>query len=215
MADDTPDGEQSRQDDATSADRANETIYAKAWAGQAGRLDPNSEEPGGSTSWSAAMRRAGEVLMPRASRRPRWSLLVPLIAALAGLLFTTTARTAAGTNLRDDRRPEISRLIGERKVQVEDEGNRAAALRAAIDSSTRTEAGSDGRVAAQQQRADGVKQAAGFAPDGPGVRTGKQRDKRDRSRHTDQGRKQHRQDQAPAQHGALGVTGPWPCAAKL
>jgi uncharacterized protein YlxW (UPF0749 family) len=171
VADDTSEGEQSRQDDATSADRANETIYAKARAGQAGRLDPNSEEPGGSTSWSAAMRRAGEVLMPRASRRPRWSLLVPLIAALAGLLFTTTARTAAGTNLRDDRRPEISRLIGERKVQVEDEANRAAALRAEIDSSTRTEAGSDGRVAAQQQRADGVKQAAGFAAvHGPGLR---------------------------------------------
>ena len=45
-----------------------------------------------------------------------------LIAALAGLLFTTTARTAAGTNLRDDRRPELTRLIGERQGQVEERG---------------------------------------------------------------------------------------------
>lgn len=117
------------------------------------------------------MRRAGGVLLPRARRRRRWSLLVPVIAALAGLLFTTTAHTAAGTNLRDDRRPELSRLIGERKVQVEDEANRAAALRAEIDDTTRTEAGSDGRVAEQQQRADASKQAAGFtALHGPGLR---------------------------------------------
>ncbi|MDT5028529.1 MAG: hypothetical protein QOE61_4955 [Micromonosporaceae bacterium] len=171
MADDTPEGKQSRQDDPTSTDQAKDAVYAKAEPGQTRRLDPNGEEAGGSTSWRAAMRRAREVLMPRASRRPRWSLLVPLIAALAGLLFTTTARTAAGTNLRDDRRPEISRLISERKVQVEDEANRAAALRAEIDNSTRTQAGSDDRVAAQQQRADGAKQAAGFAAvHGPGLR---------------------------------------------
>ena len=91
-----------------------------------------SGEAGESASWRAVLRRAGGVLGPRARRRRRWSLLVPVIAALAGLLFTTTARTAAGTNLRDDRRPELSRLIGERKVQVEDEANRAAALRAEI-----------------------------------------------------------------------------------
>lgn len=108
--------------------------------------------------------------MPRRRRR-RWSLLVPVIAALAGLLFTTTARTAAGTNLRDDRRPELTRLIGERKAQVEDEAIRAAALRAQIEASTRTEAGSDGRVAEQQERADASKQAAGLtALHGPGLR---------------------------------------------
>jgi uncharacterized protein YlxW (UPF0749 family) len=128
------------------------------------------EEQGASTSWGAALRRAGAVLVPR-TRRRRWSLLVPVIAALAGLLFTTTAHTAAGTNLRDDRRPELTRLIGERKVQVEDEANRAAALRAQIDDTTRTEAGSDNRVAQQQARADASKQDSGFAAvRGPGLR---------------------------------------------
>jgi uncharacterized protein YlxW (UPF0749 family) len=144
---------------------------AHSGATPARQLDANSEEAGGSVSWGAAIRRAGGVLIPRTRRRRRWSLLVPVIAALAGLLFTTTAHTAAGTNLRDDRRPELTRLIGERKVQVEDEANRAFALRAEIDSVTATEAGSDGRVAEQQQRADATKQSAGFsAAHGPGVR---------------------------------------------
>ena len=43
--------------------------------------------------------------LPRDKVPRRWAVLVPVIAALAGLLFTTTARTAAGTTLRDDRRP--------------------------------------------------------------------------------------------------------------
>jgi uncharacterized protein YlxW (UPF0749 family) len=98
-------------------------------------------------------------------------VLVPLIAALAGLLFTTSARTAAGTNLRDDRRPELTRVIGERRVQVADEANRAAALRADIDATTKAQAGSDGRVAQQQSRADQTKPEAGFtAVTGPGLK---------------------------------------------
>lgn len=98
-------------------------------------------------------------------------MLVPLIAALAGLLFTTSARTAAGTTLRDDRRPELTRVIGERKAEVEDEANRAAALRTDIDATTKAQAGSDGRIADQQARADQQKPEAGFtAVHGPGLR---------------------------------------------
>jgi len=63
----------------------------------------------------------------------RWSWLVPAIAALAGLLFTTSARTAAGTNLRDDRRPELTRLIAERRVNLDRDEATAARLRAQID----------------------------------------------------------------------------------
>jgi len=103
-------------------------------------------------------------------RNRRWSVLVPVIAALAGLLFTTTARTAAGTALRDDRRPELTRVIGERKAQVADENTRAADLQREIDSTTAAEAGSDARIAEQQQRADATRTAAGMtALHGPGV----------------------------------------------
>jgi len=98
-------------------------------------------------------------------------LLVPVIAALAGLLFTTSARTAAGTNLREDRRPELTRVIADRKAQVEQETSRAAALRRSIDAVTSAAAGSDTRIAGQQQRADAARAAAGFtAVHGPGLR---------------------------------------------
>jgi len=107
---------------------------------------------------------------PSRSRPRRWSLLVPVIAALAGLLFTTSARTAAGTSLREDRRPELTRLIDERQTQVQQEVGQAAGLRAQIDAETRAAAGSDGRVAAQQSRADATRAQAGFtAVHGPGL----------------------------------------------
>jgi uncharacterized protein YlxW (UPF0749 family) len=99
-----------------------------------------------------------------------WTVLVPVIAALAGLLLTTTARTAAGTDLRDDRRPELTRVIGERKTQVADETARVAELQAQIDATTAAQAGSDGGIARQQARADSVRAAAGLtAVHGPGV----------------------------------------------
>ena len=101
----------------------------------------------------------------------RWAVLVPVIAALAGLLFTTTARTAAGTSLRDDRRIELTRLIQERQRQVDDQTGRAAELQRQIDETTRAQAGSDGPIAQEQARADAVRAAAGFTEvHGPGVR---------------------------------------------
>jgi uncharacterized protein YlxW (UPF0749 family) len=103
-------------------------------------------------------------------RRRRWSVLVPVIAALAGLLFTTSARTSAGTSLREDRRPELTRVIEDRQAQVQQETDRAASLRRQIDAETRATAGSDDRVAAQQARADATRAAAGFtAVHGPGL----------------------------------------------
>ena len=108
---------------------------------------------------------------PSSRPRRRWSILVLVIAALAWLLLTTTARTAAGTNLRDDRRPELTRVIGERKTEVADETRQAAALQAQIDATTAAEAGSDGRIAEQRARADSVRAAAGVtALHGPGLR---------------------------------------------
>jgi uncharacterized protein YlxW (UPF0749 family) len=125
---------------------------------------------GRGASWREALRRALRVLRPRSPKHRRWSVLVPLIVALAGLLFTTTARTAAGTNLRDDRRPELTRLIQERRSQVEAEAGQAADLQRQIDQKTREEAGSDDRVAAQQARADVERAGAGFtAMRGPGL----------------------------------------------
>lgn len=106
----------------------------------------------------------------RSGRRRPWSLLVPLILALAGLLFTTTARTAAGTNLREDRRPQISKLIEERRRQVDQQEAVASRLRREVDASTGTQAGSDSRIARERDAANLLKPEAGLtALHGPGL----------------------------------------------
>ncbi|HEX5539950.1 MAG TPA: DUF881 domain-containing protein, partial [Micromonospora sp.] len=87
-----------------------------------------------------------------------------------GLLFTTTATTADGTALREDRRPELTELIEDRRKRVATHEEHAAALRAAVSAQTDALAGSDAPVAAQQQRAAAIRQEAGFtALTGPGI----------------------------------------------
>ena len=105
----------------------------------------------------------------RLDRRP-WSLLVPAVALLAGLLFTTTATTANGTELRNDRRPELTGLIAERRRDVAAEESRAAQLRHDIEQQTDNQAGSDAGVADQRARADAQRGGAGLvALRGPGL----------------------------------------------
>jgi uncharacterized protein YlxW (UPF0749 family) len=106
----------------------------------------------------------------RAGRSPVWSLLVPVVAMLAGLLFTTTATTAGGTDLRNDRRPDLTGLIAERKRQVAEDEARAADLRHDIEQQTDNLAGSDARIADQRARAEAGQGAAGLvAMHGPGL----------------------------------------------
>jgi uncharacterized protein YlxW (UPF0749 family) len=93
-----------------------------------------------------------------------------VIALAAGLLFTTTATTANGISLREDRRPQLDQLIHDRDSQVTASEQRAAALRAQIESQTEALAGSDAPIAAQRNRAATYRQAAGLtALTGPGI----------------------------------------------
>jgi uncharacterized protein YlxW (UPF0749 family) len=103
--------------------------------------------------------------------QPRgWGLLTPVVLLLAGLLFTTTATTANGTDLRNDRRPELTGLIGQRKREVAADQARAAELRKEIEDLTRSQAGTDDRVADQRARGDGLLGGAGLtALRGPGL----------------------------------------------
>ncbi|GGO06563.1 DUF881 domain-containing protein [Micromonospora parathelypteridis] len=130
------------------------------------------EYTSGATSWQKVLRRAAAGLLPRRprQRRPGWSIGVPLIAAAAGLLFTTSATTADGTALREDRRPQLNQLIEDRREQVAASERRAATLRGEVEQRTDTLAGSDAPIKDQQERAQGSLQAAGFtALGGPGV----------------------------------------------
>jgi uncharacterized protein YlxW (UPF0749 family) len=97
-------------------------------------------------------------------------LLVPIVALLAGLLFTTTANTAAGTDLRNDRRPELTNLIEKRQQDVAAAEERAAQVRREVEELTAGIGTSDAGVGQQQDRADSRQEAAGLtALHGPGL----------------------------------------------
>jgi uncharacterized protein YlxW (UPF0749 family) len=134
--------------------------------------DTGVEYTTGAPSWRLVMRRALGGLRPRrkGQKTRGWSIGVPLIALAAGLLFTTSARTADGTALRDDRRPQLAQLIQDKRGRLDDREKRAALLRGQVDQDTAQLAKVDGPVKSARERADGLREPAGFtALQGPGV----------------------------------------------
>jgi uncharacterized protein YlxW (UPF0749 family) len=130
------------------------------------------EYTSGGSSWTNALRRLGRAMLPRRApnRGFAWSVLTPVVLLVAGLLFSLSARTAHGTDLRDDRRPELTNLIAERKQEIANARDRAGRLRAEIERQQKTQAGTDGKVDEQRQRGDAERAAAGLiAVHGPGV----------------------------------------------
>ena len=98
-----------------------------------------------------------------------WSVLVPLTALAAGLLFATSAATAQGTDLRADRRLQLTELIARERAAVERRSQAAAELRAEVSEESTAVAERDSRVArAAPPRT--LEEAAGLvAVRGPGV----------------------------------------------
>jgi uncharacterized protein YlxW (UPF0749 family) len=126
----------------------------------------------GTPSWRLVMRRALRVLRPRrpGQRQGKWSIGVPLIALAAGLLFTTSATTADGTALRDDRRPQLAQLITDKRERLAERDKQANKLRAEVDEEGKRFAEVDQPVKEARERADAMRQQAGFtALGGPGV----------------------------------------------
>ncbi len=130
------------------------------------------EYTSGSSTWREVRHRIAVAVRP--TRRPRrpsvWSVLVPVAALAAGLLFTASAITARGTTLRDDRTPQLSSLIADRNRQIVEEQAQEQALRTQVDALTGTVGGADADTAAQRARADASRAGAGLvAVHGPGV----------------------------------------------
>ena len=134
------------------------------------RRDGDVEYTTGAPSWRLVLRRALGGLRPRKGGRTRWTAGVPLIALAAGLLFTTSARTADGTQLRDDRRPQLAQLIADKRTRLDDREKTAAKLRAEVDQDTARLAEVDEPVKQARERADALRAPAGFtALQGPGI----------------------------------------------
>lgn len=120
------------------------------------------EYTSGGSSWGDVARRVGSALRPRRPRRTTWSVLVPLVALIAGLLFTVSAHTADGTDLRDDRTPQLTTLIKDRTRQISAAARQESQLRTSVLGQTNMLAGSDSGVASQQARSRSELAGAGL-----------------------------------------------------
>lgn len=135
-------------------------------------VESDVEYTTGAPSWRLLLRRFVAGLRPRRrdQRTPGWSVVVPLIALAAGLLFTTSARTADGTQLRDDRRPQLAQLIADKRVRLDAREKRESQLRADVDRDAANLAESDQPVKSARESADAMRQPAGFTTlQGPGL----------------------------------------------
>ena len=106
----------------------------------------------------------------RARRPSAWTVLVPVVALSAGLLFATSGRTAQGTDLRAGEVTELSELIAQREAVIARQGGQLADLQDQVDRLTEQTATRDGAVAAAQNAGDTGALSAALVPlTGPGV----------------------------------------------
>jgi uncharacterized protein YlxW (UPF0749 family) len=104
-------------------------------------------------------------------RRPSvWTVLVPVVALLAGLLFATSGRTAQGTDLRGGETTELTELIRQRDQVVAGQDEQLADLQREVQRLTEQVASRDGAVGAATAAADAGALSAALVPlAGPGV----------------------------------------------
>ena len=107
---------------------------------------------------------------PRGRRPSVWTVLVPVVALLAGLLFATSGRTAQGIDLRAGQTTELSELIRSRNRVVARQDEQLADLQRQVQTLTEQAASRDGDVAAATSAgAEGALSAALVPLTGPGV----------------------------------------------
>jgi uncharacterized protein YlxW (UPF0749 family) len=104
-------------------------------------------------------------------RRPSgWTVLVPVVALAAGLLFATSGRTAQGTDLRAGDVTELSGLIAQRETAIARQDGQLADLQRQVERLTAQAATRDGAVAEAQSAGSAGAVSAGLVPlTGPGV----------------------------------------------
>lgn len=99
-----------------------------------------------------------------------WRLLVPCIALAAGVLFSTSAETSHGTDLRAGRQQQLQQLIVERNSSVRTLDAQLRSLRTEVDRATAGASRKDLGVAAAQTRVNALRAPTGLsAMHGPGL----------------------------------------------
>ncbi len=104
------------------------------------------------------------------SRPSPWSVLVPVVALAAGLLFATSGRAAQGTDLRGGEISELNGLIAERNRDAVRLQDQLTELQQQAEALTQQAASRNAAVAATQRAGEvGALSAAVVALAGPGV----------------------------------------------
>ncbi|MGN6753089.1 MAG: DUF881 domain-containing protein [Intrasporangium sp.] len=118
---------------------------------------------------TAQPQQALEAGQPASRRRLRtWTLLVPLVTAAAGLMFTMSFRAAQGSDLRADR--DLPQLILDTNEHVEAQAARLDALQHEVDALSKAQAPRDARLGALTDKADALARQVGRTPvSGPAV----------------------------------------------
>ena len=96
------------------------------------------------------------------SARAGRSAILVLTLGLAGFLFATSATSAHSTDIRAERRTQLTDLIKVQQKRVDTGTKKVERLRGQVDTLTKHSASEDSRVAAQQQRVDAVDDPAGL-----------------------------------------------------
>ena len=104
------------------------------------------------------------------SRPSGWSVLVPVVALAAGLLFATSGRTAQGNDLRGGEVSELRGLIAQRNRTQALQEQQLRDLQAQVEALTEQAAQRNSAVAAAQRAGELGAVSAGLVPlTGPGV----------------------------------------------
>lgn len=99
----------------------------------------------------------------RAVRQSRWRLAAPMVFGLAGLLATTSAQTARGTDLRPEGRQSTADLIQVQEQRAAVQDSEVSQLRQQVESLTRQAAPSGSQLAQLSRQSSRLGQAAGMS----------------------------------------------------
>lgn len=96
--------------------------------------------------------------------------MLPIVVLAAGVLFSTSASTSDGTDLRGGRRNQLAQLISDRSNNVAAEQARAAQLADEIDAATEERAKTDARLKEPRSQAESLSGPVGLVPvSGPAI----------------------------------------------